>query len=60
MAPEDQAELEINVAADPGNGPIYIAAVDSDARAENGSGWSSVVAIAQMAAAICWLILRFG
>src|SRR5690349_11573242 len=43
MTPEDKAGLEINVAADPGNGPIYIAAVDSDEWAENGSGWSSVV-----------------
>ena len=57
MTPEQEAELEINVAADPDNGPIYIAAVERDERA--GSGWSSVVVIALMAAVICWLILRF-
>jgi hypothetical protein len=60
MTPEDQAEVEINVAADPDNGPIYIATLRSDEWAENGSGWSRVVVLALMTAVICWLILRFG
>ncbi len=58
MTPEEQAELEINVAADPDNGPIYIAAVDRVGRQERASEWPGVVAVIVVAALICWLILR--
>lgn len=57
MTSEDQAELEIDVAADPDNGPIYLAAVNRANNGKHGIG-VEVIAVLLAAAVVCWLILR--
>jgi len=52
MTPEQQAELELNIAADPDNGPIYLAAI------EQGGHGSRIGLIVALAAAVLvyWLL----